>query len=139
MSGESRAPIEIENAQPEAPPPPIVTVYKDLVGALWRARLLAQDFGPKVRPFPQEEESLRAECLELLWKRMTIEEKTRVAAWVEANRPEVRPFNSDGWPEAPDPPRELMVVPVFLNDGEWAWFQGAPDGVRYVLAEEGTQ
>jgi hypothetical protein len=129
-------PGEPSSVTPKAPEPlqsAVVMVYKDTCIALWHARLLAE-FGPKVRPFPEEEESLRAECLELLWKRMTLAEKTQVTGWVEATRPEVRPFDSDGLPEAPEPPRELRVVPVMMANGEWAWFQGATDGALYVYA-----
>lgn len=111
-------------------------VYKDQVYCLWHARRLAEDFGPEGRKLSQDEEAVRAECLSLLREQMTPAERTEMEAWLIAHRPENEALDSDGWPCAPDPPKELTVVPVFMRNGEWAWFQGAPDGFRYILAVE---
>jgi len=113
-------------------------VYKDQVYCLWHARRLAEDFGPEGRKLSQDEEAVRAECLSLLREQMTPAERTEMEAWLIAHHPESEPLDSDGWPRAPDPPKELRVVPVFMRNGEWAWFQGAPDGFRYILADESS-
>jgi hypothetical protein len=113
-------------------------VYKEQVYCLWHARRMTEDFGPEGRKLSQDEEAVRAECLGLLREQMTPAEQAEMEAWLIAHRPEIEPLDSDGWPRAPDPPKELMVVPVFMHHGEWAWFQGAPDGVRYILADESS-
>jgi|SRR5208282_1362361 len=111
-------------------------IYKDQTYCLWHARRLAEDFGPEGRTLSQDEEALRAECLELLWEQMTLTEQAEIEAWLATCRPEVKPLDSDGWPHAPLPPKEVKLIPVFMRNGEWAWLQGAPDGFRYTLSED---
>lgn len=110
-------------------------VYKGQIGSLWHARHVAENFGLEGRMLSQDEEALRAECLMLCWEKMTSAEQAEMDDWVESHRPETKPLDSDGYPFAPDPPKELRIVPVFLGNGEWAWSQGAPDGFRYILAD----
>lgn len=108
-------------------------IYREQLHCLWHARYDAEELGQRLS---LDEEALRAECLEALWNHMTNVEQEELEIWIEANRPEHKPLDSDGWPSAPSPPEELKVVPVFMRDDGWIWRQGAPDGFRYILADE---